>query len=107
MALLVTKESVSSYLAFPSLPARRRFISVALSRRSPSADVIRYPALRCPDFPHTNTFRQHGTRQPHLQGLLYYISGFLSTEGSAIAATAFTFQNKFGFDELVKGEENI
>ena len=39
---------VSSYLAFPSLPIfkeHRRSISVALSRRSPSADVIRYP---CP-----------------------------------------------------------
>ena len=37
---------VSSYLAFPSLPHKvRRSISVALSLRSPSADVIRYPAL--------------------------------------------------------------
>ena len=43
---LVTKLPVSSYLAFPSLPSKtRRFISVALSRRSPSADVISYPAL--------------------------------------------------------------
>ena len=42
----VTALPVSSYLAFPSLPSiARRFISVALSRRSPSADVIRYPAL--------------------------------------------------------------
>ncbi len=40
----VTAGSVSSYLAFPSLPLSRRFISVALSRRSPSADVIRYPS---------------------------------------------------------------
>ena len=57
---------VSSYLAFPSLPYRvRRFISVALSRGSPRADVIRYPALRCPDFPHRNTFRQHTARLPH------------------------------------------
>ena len=36
---------VSSYLAFPSLPLSWRSISVALSLRSPSADVIRYPAL--------------------------------------------------------------
>ena len=42
----VTILPVSSYLAFPSLPGKaRRFISVALSRRSPSADVISYPAL--------------------------------------------------------------
>ena len=63
MAPLVTKRTVSSYLALPSLPSdARRFISVALSRRSPSADVISYPALRSPDFPHDNTFRQHITR---------------------------------------------
>ena len=41
----VTTGMVSSYLAFPSLPLARRFISVALFLRSPSADVIRYP---CP-----------------------------------------------------------
>ena len=45
MAYPVTGVSVSSYLAFPSLPHKRRFISVALSRGSPQADVIRYP---CP-----------------------------------------------------------
>ena len=36
---------VSSYLTFPPLPLKRRFISVALSRESPLADVISYPAL--------------------------------------------------------------
>ena len=37
---------VSSYLAFSSLPRRaRRLFSVALSRESPPADVIRYPVL--------------------------------------------------------------
>ena len=37
---------VSSYLAFPPLPRKaRRSISVALSRESPPADVISYPAL--------------------------------------------------------------
>ncbi len=61
----VAERQVSSYLAFPSLSAIfsekilslkgyllkkkrkkfRRSISVALSRKSPSADVIRYPAL--------------------------------------------------------------
>ena len=45
MAREVTSASVSSYLAFPSLPLIRRFISVALSLRSPSAAVSRYPAL--------------------------------------------------------------
>ena len=29
-----------------------RFISVALSLKSPSPDVIRHPVLRCSDFPH-------------------------------------------------------
>ena len=59
MAYRVTTVSVSSYLAFPSLPQRgdsqteilkakkqsslRRFISVALSLKSPSPDVIRHP----------------------------------------------------------------
>ena len=32
----------------------RRFISVALSRRSPSPDVIRHPVLCCSDFPHNH-----------------------------------------------------
>ena len=42
------REPVSSYLAFPSLPLARRFISVALSLKSPSADVIRYPCSMKP-----------------------------------------------------------
>ena len=62
MASRVTTGSVSSYLAFPSLPLARRFISVALSLRSPSADVIRYPLLRSPDFPHGTTFRHRIAR---------------------------------------------
>ena len=41
---------------------RKRSISVALSRESPPADVISYPALWSPDFPHDNTFRQHIAR---------------------------------------------
>ena len=67
MAYCVTTISVSSYLAFPSLPHvgdtrkyaqgkkpshKRRFISVALSRRSPLPDVIRHPVLCSSDFPH-------------------------------------------------------
>ena len=62
MAYRVTTVSVSSYLAFPSLPLARRFISVALSRRLPVADVISYPVLWSPDFPHGNTFRHHTAR---------------------------------------------
>ena len=37
-------------------------ISVALSLRSPAPDVIRHPALRCPDFPHA----YYCTRLPSL-----------------------------------------
>ena len=36
---------VSSYLAFPSLPQKRRYFSVALSLKSPSPGVTRHP---CP-----------------------------------------------------------
>ena len=39
---------------------RRRFISVALSRKSPSPDVIRHPVLCCSDFPHC--FYKHRDR---------------------------------------------
>ena len=36
------------------LSHKRRFISVALSRRSLSPDVIRHPVLCCSDFPHNH-----------------------------------------------------
>ena len=63
---------VSSYLAFPSLPLAWRFISVALSLGSPPADVIRYPALRSPDFPHDTTFRHDIARlRRPVAGVLY------------------------------------
>ena len=53
MAYRVTAVSVSSYLAFPSLQGEAlRFISVALSSKSPPPDVIRHPVLCCSDFPH-------------------------------------------------------
>ncbi len=55
MARRVTAAPVSSYLAFPPLRKREslpRYISVALSLKSPSPDVIRRPVLCCPDFPH-------------------------------------------------------
>ena len=48
----VSGARVSSYLAFPSLPPEGRFLSVALSLKSPSPAVNRHPALRCSDFPH-------------------------------------------------------
>ena len=55
---MLPQDPVSSYLAFPSLAVNkkfhRRYISVALSRESPPADVIRYPALRSTDFPHSD-----------------------------------------------------
>ena len=41
-ALTVTSQAVSSYLAFPSLPLSRRFLSVALSLGSPPAAVSSY-----------------------------------------------------------------
>ncbi len=63
-------EWVSSYLAFPSSPRKcvkhsvRLSISVALSRVSPPADVIRYPFPGSPDFPHDKTFRLDIARLP-------------------------------------------
>ena len=38
-------KAVVSYTAFPPLPHKRRFISVALVWESPPPDVIRHPAL--------------------------------------------------------------
>ena len=47
----------------------RRYISVALSLRSPSAAVSRYPALRSSDFPHTI-----GAQLPDLLTFITFIS---------------------------------
>ena len=54
----VTMMLVSSYLAFPPLPSTsnkleyiRRYLSVALSFKSPWLDVIQHPALWSSDFP--------------------------------------------------------
>ena len=44
-AMSVTSHAVVSYTAFPPLHVSMRFISVALSLKSPSPDVIRHPAL--------------------------------------------------------------
>ena len=43
-------------LALASLRIQGRYISVALSLRSPSPDVIRHPALWSPDFPQPAPF---------------------------------------------------
>jgi len=52
---------VSSYLTFPPLrlfrkPQKTRYISVALSLKSPSPGVTRHPALWSPDFPQIRPF---------------------------------------------------
>ena len=48
---------VSSYLAFPPLPAKyRRYISVALSRELPPQGITLHPALWSSDFPHAQDY---------------------------------------------------
>lgn len=49
---LVSKLLVSSYLTFPPLPKKRRYISVALSLKSPLPVISRHSVLWCSDFPH-------------------------------------------------------
>ena len=72
---------VSSYLAFPSLPdGVGRSISVALSRESPPADVIRYPVLWSPDFPHAGAFRRPARGSPTRSSQLYIDDEFLSSK---------------------------
>lgn len=57
MAFPVTREAVSSYLAFAPLPIENwRYISVALSWESPPLDVIQHPTLWSSDFPHRQPF---------------------------------------------------
>ena len=73
MAYRVTTVSVSSYLAFPSLQGiALRFISVALSLKSPSPDVIRHPVLCCSDFPH-GVSRFDTTPRPYNKLKSFYI----------------------------------
>lgn len=53
----VARLLVRSYRTFAPLPKNfRRFISVALSLRLPSLDVIQHPALRSSDFPQRASF---------------------------------------------------
>ena len=65
----VAAAPVSSYLPFPSLQNTLRSVSVALSLKSPSPDVIRRPALWCSDFPHGITPRDRIANS----GTYYYI----------------------------------
>ena len=51
-AQLVTQLTVSSYLAFSSLPHKWRLFSVALSLGSLPLGVTQHPALWSSDFPH-------------------------------------------------------
>ena len=51
-----------------------RFISVALSLKSPSPDVIRHPVLCCSDFPHC--LKRHRDRITNSN--LFYYSTFFS-----------------------------
>ena len=51
-ARLVTQSTVSSYLAFSSLPQKWRLFSVALSLGSLPLGVTQHPALWSSDFPH-------------------------------------------------------
>ncbi len=70
----VTSAPVSSYLAFPALPCVAwRYISVALSLKSPSVGVTHNPALRSSDFPRMRPF---GTAHAIVWSTccIYYIS---------------------------------
>ena len=50
----------------------RRFISVALSLRSPSAAVSRHPALRCSDFPHGISIPRNRLDNSQIYNRLFY-----------------------------------
>ena len=80
---------VGSCPTFPPLPVRTdgRYISVALVLRLPSADVIRYPALRCPDFPHRGGPRRG--RSAFLPGELYHRTTRFVKEKTDIASSFF------------------
>ena len=70
--------AIKAKLPYPS-QLFRRYISVALSRRSPAADVISYLALWSPDFPRTETFRRDRTRPfGEATSVLYHFSFILS-----------------------------
>ena len=57
----------------------RRYLSVALALKSPSADVICYPALWSSDFPHGMSFRYDTARLFETVALkLYHIAFILS-----------------------------
>ena len=56
-------------------PSRiRRFISVALSLKSPSPDVIRHPVQRCSDFPHSkNAPRPYNKLKSYIYYSIFHV----------------------------------
>ena len=60
-ALLPHLSTITTHAEFRAV---RLSVSVALSRVSPPADVIRYPFPGSPDFPHGKTFRHDTARLP-------------------------------------------
>ena len=54
LSILTASRRYPKVYSRPKPSHKRRFISVALSRRSPSPDVIRHPVLCSSDFPHNH-----------------------------------------------------
>ena len=69
---MVSHALVGSYPAFPSLPPKRRYLSVALSLGSPPAAVSRYSALWGSDFPRARTFALRPQPPSLLAQAFYY-----------------------------------
>ena len=55
----------------------RRFISVALSLKSPSPDVIRHPVLCCSDFPHGKNAPRPYNKLKSIYIIAYFIEKVL------------------------------
>ena len=86
---------VVSYPTFPPLPQHylfRRYISVALFRWSPTADVICYLVLWSPDFPHTSFFNTDVRDCPTFL-YLYYTTFFQKSQPSPFIWTIATFSH--------------
>ena len=94
MAGNVSTPSVSSYLAFPSLPLSRRFLSVALSLGSPPAAVSSYSVSVKPGLSSGSPCRLSRRRMFHsFSQEVYHIPGALarkiiSTVSAPTAAAA-------------------
>ena len=52
LSILTANRQLTNEYSSQKASDLRRFISVALSLKSPSPDVIRHPVLCCSDFPH-------------------------------------------------------